>query len=254
MVIYFSGTGNSRFAARRIAEATGDGLFDCFDYLREKKGADFTEAAVCVFVAPVYVSAPPLIFLDFLRRSRFSDGCPAYFVMTCAGAMGAAPVYCKKLACEKNLIYLGTAQVKMPQNYIPYFKTGTDEENKARIEAALPAIDAIADAVSGSLELPDPKTKAWERLSTPLVLKPYYKLFVSAKAFGAADGCIGCGKCASVCPLKNITMREKKPVWGSDCTHCMACINLCPADAIEYGRKTRGKPRYHGPGSVNAKK
>ena len=138
----------------------------------------------------------------------------------------------------------------MPQNYLPYFKTGTDEENEAKIEAALPVIDAIADAVGSSRELPDPKTKTWERLSTPLVLKPYYKLFVSAKAFKSTDGCIGCGKCASVCPLENITMRDKKPVWKADCTHCMACINLCPKDAIEYGKRTSGKPRYHGPESA----
>ena len=135
----------------------------------------------------------------------------------------------------------------MPQNYIPYFKTGTAEENRKKIEAALPDIDRISDAISKSRALPDPGTKAWERLSTPLVLKPYYKLFVSAKAFNATDSCVGCGKCAAVCPLNNITMRDKKPVWESNCTHCMACINLCPKDAIEYGKKTRGKPRYHGP-------
>ena len=76
MIIYFTGTGNSRFAAQRIAEATGDGLFDCFEHIRSGKGADFTKAAVCVFVAPVYVSAPPLVFTDFIRRSRFSVAAP----------------------------------------------------------------------------------------------------------------------------------------------------------------------------------
>lgn len=247
MIIYFTGTGNSRFAAKRIAEATGDELFDCFEYIRSGKGADFTKAAVCVFVAPVYVSAPPLVFTDFIRRSRFSEGCPAYFVMTCAGAMGASPVYCKKSAEEKGLLYLGTAQIKLPQNYIPYFKTGTPEKNKEKIEAVLPELDRISEIISQSRVLPDPGTKAWERLSTPLVLKPYYKLFVRAKAFKATDSCIGCGKCAALCPLNNITMRDKKPVWGSNCTHCTACINLCPKDAVEYGKKTRGKPRYHGP-------
>jgi NAD-dependent dihydropyrimidine dehydrogenase PreA subunit len=27
----------------------------------------------------------------------------------------------------------------------------------------------------------------------------------------------------------------------------MACINLCPKQAIEYGKRTEGKPRYTGP-------
>ena len=48
MIIYFTGTGNSRFAAQRIAEATGDGLFDCFEHIRSGKGADFTKAAVWI--------------------------------------------------------------------------------------------------------------------------------------------------------------------------------------------------------------
>ena len=30
-----------------------------------------------------------------------------------------------------------------------------------------------------------------------------------------------------------------------NCTHCMACICYCPAEAIEYGKKSLGKPRYH---------
>ena len=121
------------------------------------------------------------------------------------------------------------------------------EQNKEKIEAALPGLDRISEVISQSRALPDPGTKAWERLTTPLVLKPYYKLFVRAKAFKATDSCIGCGKCAALCPLGNITLRDKKPVWGSNCTHCTACINLCPKDAVEYGKKTRGKPRYHGP-------
>ena len=29
------------------------------------------------------------------------------------------------------------------------------------------------------------------------------------------------------------------------CTHCMACICYCPTSAIEYGKKSLGKPRYH---------
>ena len=50
---------------------------------------------------------------------------------------------------------------------------------------------------------------------------------------------------AQVCPLKNIVIRDGRPTWNGACTHCTACLNLCPAGAIEYGKKTVGKPRYH---------
>ncbi|MGN0984081.1 MAG: flavodoxin domain-containing protein [Gemmiger sp.] len=45
--------------------------------------------------------------------------------------------------------------------------------------------------------------------------------------------------------MNNITIQNGKPVWGGDCTHCMACICRCPTEAIEYGKKSLGKPRYH---------
>jgi epoxyqueuosine reductase QueG len=45
--------------------------------------------------------------------------------------------------------------------------------------------------------------------------------------------------------LNNIRLENGKPVWGKNCTHCMACICYCPKEAIEYGKKSKGKPRYH---------
>ena len=73
----------------------------------------------------------------------------------------------------------------------------------------------------------------------------FYRFFVKADAFRATDVCIGCGKCVELCPLNNIRLENGKPVWGKHCTHCMACICYCPKEAIEYGKKSKGKPRYH---------
>ena len=77
------------------------------------------------------------------------------------------------------------------------------------------------------------------------VNKMFYSLFVKADAFNVDGKCIGCGKCEKICPLNNIKIQNGKPVWGKECTHCMACICHCPTEAIEYGKKSIGKPRYH---------
>jgi len=49
------------------------------------------------------------------------------------------------------------------------------------------------------------------------------------------------------CPLNNIHLKENKPVWDKECTHCMACICKCPTEAIEYGKNSVGKVRYQCP-------
>ena len=73
-------------------------------------------------------------------------------------------------------------------------------------------------------------------------------LIVILQAFASAGACFAFR--AASCPLANISMKDKRPVWGDACTHCMACINLCPKQAIEYGKRTEGKPRYTGPDAL----
>ena len=46
-------------------------------------------------------------------------------------------------------------------------------------------------------------------------------------------------------PLNNIALEGGRPVWKGTCTHCMACIGGCPAEAIEYGEKSKGRRRYY---------
>ena len=82
-------------------------------------------------------------------------------------------------------------------------------------------------------------------LSLIHILNPvFYRFFVKAEAFRATDACIGCGKCVELCPLNNIRLENGKPIWGKNYTHCMACICYCHKEAIEYGKKSKGKPRY----------
>lgn len=247
MVIYFTGTGNSRFAAERIAEITGDQVYDSSLSIKENKTMSFEDEDTLVFVCPIYVSTLPKHFESFIRKSSFKQGAKAYFFMTYAGGIGAADRFSKEICKDKGLKHMGTAGAVMPQNYIAYFDMKTPDENRKIVEASLKDIMAAGEAVKHGQPFEECESKKSHYYIAKLSLPVFDRFFITTGKFKVTDECIGCSKCVRVCPLGNITMKGKVPVWGNKCTHCMGCINLCPKEAIEFGKSTQGKPRYHGP-------
>lgn len=250
MVFYFSGTGNSSFVARNIAIAMGQEAVDITTYTKPMNRPEFKETGAYVFVCPSYMSAPARAMTDFIEWAGFPKGIRAYFIVTCAASMGITPRVASELCEKKGIEYMGSAQIKMPQNYIALFTTKQVEENIDIIEKAETEIERISGLIKDGKKIETKKIGAVEYSVTRWVRDVYYKDFMKTTKFKATDKCIACGKCVSVCPLSNITLKDKKPSWGKKCTHCMACINQCPVDAIEYGKGTLGKPRYKGPDSA----
>ena len=165
--------------------------------------------------------------------------------MDCSSEIGNAAKYNQELAAQKALAYMGTAQIVMPENYIALFSAPDKQEAKAIVENAKPAIRSIIDCIRNGMEFPAPRNNLYDRFMSSAINPIFYKEIVKADAFTVSDACIGCGKCVQLCPLNNICLDKDKPVWGSNCTHCMACICYCPKEAIEYGKRSVGKPRYH---------
>ena len=244
MILYFSGTGNSRYIAKRIADRLHDDLLNANEYIRKNNTHAIGAQSRLIIVAPTYAWRIPRILRDWILNTEFPSAVPTWFVMDCGSEIGNAAKYNRRLCDQKGFIYMGTAQIVMPENYIALFNTPEPEEARRIVARAEPAIDAAIQAIAAGRAFPAPRRNLCDRLLSGPVNALFYPLFVNARAFRADERCIGCGKCASLCPLNNIVLKNGKPVWGEKCTHCMACIAYCPARAIEYGKRSAQKYRY----------
>ena len=245
MVLYFSGTGNSKYVAKRIADALGDTLLS----MNERIKMGNTSAVACgerlVIVAPTYAWRIPRIVRDWLLKTDLPDARQAWFVMTCGSEIGNAAKFNRKLCQAKGLAYRGTAQIIMPENYIAMFNAPQADEARKIVANAEPSIEHAIAAIRAERHFASPRSNLYDRFMSSAVNPIFYPLFVKSNAFTTSSKCAGCGQCVSLCPMNNIALKDGKPSWGKDCTHCMACICYCPAEAIEYGKKSLGKPKYH---------
>ena len=245
MVLYFTGTGNSRYLARRIAEGLEMPLYDLNACIKAGNTAPVQTGRDVVLVTPTYAWRIPRVVSEWLDKTELTGAERIWFVMDCGSEIGNAAKYNRELVARKALTYMGTAPIVMPENYIALFPAPDKQEATAIVENAKPAIRSIIDCIRNGMEFPAPRNNLYDRFMSGAVNPIFYKGIVKADAFTVSDACIGCGKCVQLCPLNNIRLDKDKPVWGSNCTHCMACICYCPKEAIEYGKRSVSKPRYH---------
>ena len=243
-VLSYSGTGNSRFIADRIAEALAAKITDLNGMIRQKEAATFDDEDL-VLVTPTYCWRVPRIVTSFLLSCDLSAVKRIWFVMSCGDEVGNAPSYNRSF-CEKvKAEYMGTAQIIMPENYIAMFEVPDKDEARSIIRRSERRIDEVIEALLEKEKIQDPDISLIDRIKSGPLNPVFYKVSVKADGYRVNDGCISCGICVNKCPLNNIRLEGGRPVWGKDCTHCMACICYCPKEAIEYKNISRGKFRYH---------
>ena len=243
MILYFTGTGNSRYLALALKDALGDDCVDAREDLKRGAAGRFDSEKPYVIVFPTYAWRMPHVFADYLRRSDFSGCRRAYFVMVCGADVGNAGAYLRALCEEKGLEYCGLLPVVMPDNYVVMYDVTPAEQVAPLLRAGEAKVLAAAEKIRAGQPFEDLRVTAVDRAKSSVMNRAFFKT-VGAKKFRATETCVACGLCEKVCPLNNITLTNGKPVWGKNCTHCMACISRCPKRAIEYGKGTERRGRY----------
>ena len=243
MIFYFTGTGNSLYAAQKLADG-GEEIVSIVEALRSKTfHYTLKEGEKLGFVFPVYFYTVSDPVLELVRHLTVENAGFVYAVIPCGASIGAAGGFLKSELKKRGLELQRLDALVVPDGALIFYDIDAPEKMEQQLAAATKELASIKQAVD---------RREGNRITGSPVLGKVglaaYHACMSTKAFYADEKCVGCGKCASICPSGAIEMVGGRPAWTkSKCLKCCGCINRCPVSAIQYGKKTATRGRYVNP-------
>ncbi len=275
-IYYFSGTGNTLTVAREIAKRLNAKLIPIPRVMNMDK--IYISAQTMGIVFPSYlgvVSGMPLMIERFIKKIANINSLHIFAVCTCGGYenVNALP----SLSKLKNSIRLcggklsSEYSVRLPMNNLDYdhIPIPIEKDSKVIISRSKNKIDDICDYILKkrstrykfakilflflmkplfNLMIKPVLNSLKEKAKVPLDSKLGYSELIplTDRSIIVDEKCIGCGICAKVCPVNNIKIDDKKPLFLHRCEMCFACDEWCPSDAIHHWSRAEGV-KYHHP-------
>lgn len=168
---------------------------------------------------------------EFIAKAHFKTSY-LFAVITYGFYDGGATNHLLETAKKSGLHFSYISKLKMVENHLPGFemKKEIQKEPKRQIDKHLHQILSDVKARKQLIHC-----DSWfDRLMTNMHLKNYgYKIGEGeTEKYHLAANCNGCGTCVHVCPIDNIHLDRKRPVFGGKCLSCLACTQNCPQNAI----------------------
>lgn len=233
--IYFSGTGNSRYAAELFCNEYEEGtkVFSIEDdnLIRAVKNEE-----MLVFAYPVQYSTVPKILRDFITGNKeLWEGKKVFVIATMGLFSGDGAGVLGRLLQKHGAKILGGLHLKMPDSI------GDEKALKRSMEKNKELVKKAEEKIRRSVSLLKAGKPAQEGIGVEYRIAGFFgqRLYFGHKTRNYSDRlrvdkdkCIGCGKCEQLCPMKNIKVVDKKVVQNNRCTMCYRCMNHCPGQAI----------------------
>ena len=259
MIFFFTGTGNTRWAADKIAGSIGEELLYIPDLIRDGRYEFCLKADERTgFCFPTHGWQPPRIVREFVRKMslKLADGQDTttastdskpycWALTTCGDNMGEAMTIFDKELQARGLRAESQFAVIMPESNVcfPFLHLDTPEKEQQKIEKAEERLRHITEVIknreTGVVELVKgaiPRTYSY-------VIGGYYNkhLIKDDKLWVDKDACVGCGLCSRLCPVDDIEGAPPRWLHNGKCTNCLACYHHCPKQAIHWGKMKRGQ-------------
>lgn len=232
--VYLSGTGNTEHCISklvRLLDKTAEIIPLEDESVAEKIKADDT----IILAYPTQYSNSPYMVRDFIKSNpSLWKGKKVLCVATMGAFSGDGAGCTARLLKKYGATILGGLHLKMPDSVCDSkLLKKSAEENREIIRKADNKIYTVAKQIKRG-KYP----KEGISFISHLIGLFGQRLWFYSKTTGYSDklkindDCIGCGKCADICPMNNISMKNGKPCPNSRCTMCYRCISSCPKQAI----------------------
>jgi len=244
-IYYFSGTGNTLWSARRIAEIIGAEKCQLFNIgIEAQKSEIVLEAEAVVLLFPSYAYGLPIIVRQFMKRAVFKTPYIAFFV-TYGTSPGGTLAEAGRILKRKKIKAAYYGRIPAVENYIAIFGPPKKKIEQRRLamqrETTEEAARCIMEKRMNRINTFRPLSAFVSMLFSLVGLKVFYNYY------RVTQKCNGCGLCEKLCPVSGISMQDGRPIFSAKCEHCQGCLNWCPLNAITFGRVRQNTPRYHHP-------
>ncbi len=245
-IFYYTGTGNSLWTARTLADLLGNAqLISTSDWLKEKKPVNTPTIGV---VFPVHMWGVPPPIIKFISEIKSLSPEYIFAIAVDAGQVANTLVQLKHIIKKNGKDLNCGYEIKLPSNYIPWGGAEPREKQELKFDSAKRKLTGIVSTIRNREKKPVDKGSLWERGLFTLIYKMSYSQIPKMdRKFWVDEKCNQCGTCSKVCQAENIILIEGKPKWNHHCEQCLACIQWCPQKSIQYGKKTQAYERYHNP-------
>ena len=254
MIFYLSCTGNTRWAAEVLSNATDERLVFIPDVMSQHEPYELSKDERIGFCFPVHGWRPPKMVREWVAGLRFSDTDRHYVWALCTAGdtVGEAmDIFCDDLS-RIGLYADSTYSLLMPESYVglPLMDVDNKENEARKLQYSAKLLQEYAGQISGRQCGEHHIVRGrWPRINSRVIGHIFVKRLVTDRPFHVEeDRCIHCGKCVSMCPVKNMRLTsDGMPEWlhNGQCLTCFACYHHCPRHAIEYGHRTKRKGQYY---------